>query len=453
MPGKHEIDMVNGPLAGKIIKFTIPFVISSMLQIFYNAADMIVVGRFSGSKALAAVSSTGSLTHLFINVFMGLSVGTSIALSQYIGSRDEKSVYETIHTSIAMSLLFGVFLTAASFFFVTPILRAMGTPDDVMPLSAVYLRIYFLGSPANLLYNYGSAVLRTSGDTKRPLYFLTVSGIVNIILNLVLVICFGLGVVGVAAATVVSQYISAALVAATLMRSSGSCKLIPSKIRIYPKKLVQLLRLGIPASMQGAFFSLSNMLIQSSVNSFGSLAIAGSGASSNIESFTYCAMSAIGQSALVFTGQNVGAKKPERVSRTHLLCIMMVIVSWSLLASITMLFRTQLMSVFLPDDPKAAAYGIRRLKIIICTYFLCGIFEISVGVFRGMGKSMFPSAASLIGVCGLRMLWVFTVFARVHTFECLFLSYPLSWLLTDVFMYVIYIFEFRSMKKKAQDCA
>ncbi len=448
MNSKHEMNMTNGPLAGKIAAFALPLVLSGMLQLFYNAADMVVVGQFSGHRSLAAVSATSSLISLFINFFTGLAVGTNVALSQYIGARNQKDTFETVHTSIAVAIAFGFILMFASFGFVKPFLRLMNTPDDVFHLSATYLQIYFLGSPANLLYNYGSAVMRTTGDTKRPLYFLTVSGIINIILNLILVIIFKLDTTGVAIATVISQYVSAALVMITLVRSSGTCAVIPKSIRIYPKKLIQLIRLGLPAGMQGVMFSVSNIVIQSSVNSFGSLAMSGSGATSNVESFTYIGMNAFAQTALVFTGQNYGAGKTKRILKSTLLCALMAVGAWALIAAATILFDKQLLAIFIPNNPEAMDYAVMRLKIIIYPYFLLAISDCFSNSLIGLGKSIQTATVCMVCICGLRLAWIFTAFKKHHTFKCLFLSYPLSWLAALVIMIIYFTVTYRKLKKE-----
>lgn len=444
----HEIDMINGPLTGKIIRFAVPLMLSSLLQLFYNAADMIVVGRYTGSTALAAVGSTSSVINLAVNMFSGLSVGTSIALSQYIGAADEKSASQTVHTSIALSLVLGTILAIASIFFVNPVLVAMGTPNDILPQADIYLKIYFMGSPAILVYNYGSAIMRTAGDTKRPLYFLTVSGIINIILNLVLVIVFHLGTLGVAIATIVSQYISAFLIFATLLRNEGMCRLVLNKIKITPKKLGQLLYLGIPASLQSIMISLSNIIIQSTVNSFGSLVIAGNSAAANIEGFVYVSMNAFSQAALVFSGQNYGARKLNRLNKIIFICIALITAIWAVLTIAFKFWQEELLAIYLPSDPDAIKYGIIRLSYIMGTYFICGIMEIPVGSLRGMGKSLQPALVSVVGMCLLRVVWIYTVFKLHPTLECLYVSYPISWVVTTLTHFAFYIFVYKKAKKQ-----
>ena len=444
----HEIDMINGPLTGKIIVFAVPLMLSSLLQLFYNATDMIVVGRYTGSTALAAVGSTSSVINLAVNMFSGLSIGTSIALSQYIGAGNEKAASETVHTSVALSLILGAVLAAASIFFVKPILTAMGSPKDILPQAVTYLKIYFLGSPAILLYNYGSAIMRTSGDTKRPLYFLAFSGIINVTLNLVLVIKFHLGTLGVALATIAAQYISAALVFVTLLRNEGVCRIVLRKIKITPKKLGQLLYLGVPASIQAIMFSLSNIIIQSTINSFGSLVIAGNSAASSVEGFVYVAMNAFSQAALVFSGQNYGARKLGRLNKIIFICTALIMITWGILTVVFKFWQEEILAIYLPNDPKAIKYGVLRFSYIMSTYFLCGTMEIPVGSLRGMGKSILPAAVSLIGVCLLRIVWICTVFKSYPTLGCLYISYPVSWVATQAIHYICYIAMYKKAKKQ-----
>lgn len=447
----HEIDMVNGPLTGKIILFSVPLMLSGLLQLFYNATDMIVVGRYTGSTALAAVGSTSSVINLAVNMFSGLSIGTSIALSQYIGAGDKKSASETVHTSIAISLILGTILAIASIFFAKPILTAMGSPKDILPQAVTYLKIYFMGSPAILLYNYGSAIMRTSGDTNRPLYILAFSGLINVSLDLLLVIKFRLGTLGVALATIAAQYLSAALVFITLLRNEDVCKLVFHKIKISRRKLKQLMYLGIPTSIQSTMFSISNIIFQSTINSFGSLVIAGSSAASSIEGFVYAAMNAFSQASLVFSGQNYGAKKLKRLNRIILICSSLIMAVWIILTVIFKFWQRELLAIYLPNDHDAIKYGIIRLSYIMGTYFLCGIMEILVGSLRGMGKSILPAMVSLAGVCLLRIVWLCTVFKLVPTLDCLYASYPISWTITAAIHFMCYALMYRKTKKRLEE--
>lgn len=429
MKKSYEIDMCNGPLLGKILLFSIPLMLSGILQLLFNAADIIVVGRFAGSTALAAVGSTSSLINLLINVFVGLSVGVNVLVARYYGGQKEKDVKETIHTSIATSILSGLLLVVLGLLAAKPMLHLMGTPDDVLDQSVLYMRIYFLGMPVLMVYNFGAAILRAIGDTRRPLYFLFAAGIVNVVLNLFFVLGLGMGVDGVAWATVISEHVSAFLVLRSLMKSKGMLKLHLSKLKITREKLKLIIKIGLPAGMQGAIFSVSNVLIQSSVNSFGSIAMAGNTASSNIEGFVYTAMNAVYQTNLSFTSQNLGGEKYSRIDRIKYICLGVVTVVGMVLGFGAVFAGRSLLGIY-SSDPQVITYGMLRLRIICCTYFLCGIMDCMVGSLRGLGYSVLPMIVSLTGACGLRILWIFTVFAMDRTLDILYLSYPVSWLIT-----------------------
>lgn len=436
-PRGYEIDMCHGPLLKKILIFALPLMLSGMLQLFFNAADIVVVGQFAGSTALAAVGSTGALINLIINVFIGLSVGTNVLVAKYYGGQQAKDLRETVHTSVLISLIFGVFLIAVGVILAEPLLLLMGTPEDVIDQAALYMRIYFIGMPAMMLYNFGAAILRAVGDTKRPLYFLFLAGIINVVLNLFLVIAFHLGVAGVAIATVVSQVVSAVLVTLCLMRSEGPYGLHLKSLGIHKDKLLLMIKIGLPAGMQGAIFSISNVLIQSSINSFGSIAMAGSTAASNLEGFVYNAMNSFHQTALSFTGQNLGGKKYSRINRILFLCIGCVTVTGLVLGVGEYLFATPLLGIY-TSDPKVMEWGMIRLLYVAVPYFICGIMDVMVGSLRGMGSSIVPMIVSLAGACGFRILWIFTVFQWNRSFEVLFLSYPISWLLTAAVHFICF---------------
>ena len=382
----------------------------------FNAADIIVVGRFAGSSALAAVGSTSALINLLINVFVGLSVGVNVLVAKYYGGRREKDMSETVHTAITTSVLSGLFLVVLGLVAAKPLLHLMGTPDDVLSQSVLYMRIYFLGMPVLMLYNFGAAILRAIGDTRRPLYFLFAAGIVNVVLNLFFVIGLGMGVDGVAWATVISEHISALLVLKSLMEAPGALKLSLKNLRIHPKKLKRIIKIGLPAGMQGAIFSISNVLIQSSVNSFGSIAMAGNTASSNIEGFVYTAMNAVYQTNLSFTSQNLGGRKYSRINKIMYICLGVVTVVGLSLGLTAVLGGRMLLGIY-SSDPEVLRYGMLRLGIICTTYFLCGIMDCMVGSLRGLGYSIIPMFVSLTGACGFRVLWVFTVFESYPTLE------------------------------------
>ena len=440
----YEIDMCNGPLLGKILLFAVPLMLSGILQLLFNAADIIVVGRFVGHQALAAVGSTGALINLLINVFIGLSVGTNVMVANYYGAGRYEQVRETVHTSILTSLLCGSALILLGVCLAGPLLSLMGTPDDVLNQAALYMRIYFAGMPVIMLYNFGSAILRAIGDTRRPLYFLLLAGIINVLLNLFFVMQLRLGVAGVALATVLSQAVSAGLVTRTLMKSEGCFRLELSRLKIHPERLRQMIRIGLPAGMQGAIFSISNVLIQSSINSFGSVAMAGSTASSNIEGFVYTSMNAFHQTAISFTSQNYGAGKLNRINRILFLCLGCVTVVGLCMGNLAYCFGNRLLGIY-STDPTVISYGLIRMSYICVPYFLCGLMDVMVGSLRGMGYSIMPMLVSLTGACGLRVLWIFTVFSWSRSLETLFFSYPVSWGITAAVHLACYIL---AMRKK-----
>ena len=443
----YEIDMCNGPLFGKILIFAVPLMLSGMLQLFFNAADIIVVGQFVGHTALAAVGSTGSLINLLVNVFVGLSVGTNVLVARYYGARDAKHLHETVHTSVLTSVLSGTALIVIGLILAEPLLTLMGTPDDVLDQAALYMRIYFVGMPATMLYNFGAAILRAVGDTKRPLYFLFASGVVNVILNLVFVIVFHLGVAGVAIATVISQCISALLVLRCLIHEEGMYRLHLNKLKIHKSRLILMIRIGLPAGMQGAIFSISNVLIQSSVNSFGSVAMAGNTAASNIEGFIYTAMNAFHQTSISFTSQNYGAGKKKRITRILIQCEILVFIVGCVFGNLAYRFGVRLLLIY-STDADVIQYGLIRMGVICTTYFLCGMMDVLVGSLRGLNYAILPMLVSIAGACGLRILWIFTVFQWDRTLFVLYLSYPVSWAITACCHLICYIVVKRHLDKK-----
>ena len=444
---KYEIDMCDGPLLGKIMIFYIPLMLSGILQLLFNAADIVVVGRFAGNEALAAVGSTGSLTNLIVNLFIGLSVGANVLVARFYGAKQDRELTETVQTSVATAIAGGIILIFLGFFLSKPALGWMGTPEDVIAHSVLYMRIYFAGMPFMMVYNFGSAVLRAVGDTKRPLYYLLIAGVVNVVLNLIFVITFSMGVAGVATATVVSQAISAALVVRCLIRTDSAYRLELQGIRIVPDKLLKMVQIGVPAGMQGALFSISNVLIQSSVNSFGSVAMAGNTAASNIEGFVYTAMNAFHQAAISFSGQNYGARKYKRIRKVLLICEVMVVVVGALMGNVAYLFGGTLLKLY-TVDPEVIEYGILRMRIICTPYFLCGMMDVAVGALRGMGYAIMPMLVSLTGACLLRVVWIYTIFQSYRTLECLYFSYPISWGLTFAVHLVCFVIVFRKLLKK-----
>ena len=455
MARSREIDMTNGPLFGKVVQFAIPLALSSMLQLLFNAADVIVVGQFAGSTALAAVGSTGALVNLLVNVFMGVSIGANVMVARARGAGDYKAVHETVHCAMLISVILGAIVAVLGFCVSGFALTLMGSPADVKPLATLYLKIYFLGMPANLVYNFGAAILRAIGDTKRPLYILTAAGVVNVVLNLILVILFHMGVAGVAIATVASQLISAVLIVMCLLQADGAYKLYPSDLRIHKDKLIGMIRIGLPAGIQGSLFSISNVIIQSTVNSFGSIVVAGNAAAANLEGFVYVCMNSLYQSAITFTSQNLGAGKFDRIRHTFRVCTLMVMVVGAVLGMGLFLAGPWLLNIYASGTPEEIEeiirFGMIRLSYVSFTYMLCGMMDVSCGALRGLGRGMVPMAVSLLGACGLRILWVFTIFAAQPTLPCLYISYPVSWAVTWAAHTVCYLVIRRSMERKHQE--
>ena len=447
MARSYEIDMCSGPLIPKILQFSVPLMLSGILQLLFNAADIIVVGQFTGSQAMAAVGSTGSLNNLIINIFIGLSIGSSVLMARYYGAKEERNIHELVHTSVLLSLLSGSVLIVLGLILARPLLTLMGTPYDVIDQAVLYMRIVFLGMPALMTYDFGAGILRAIGDTRRPLAYLFTAGVINVFLNLFFVIVFGMGVAGVALATIISQYTSAALVIRCMMRSDTAYKLSLRELRIYRNKLSQILRIGLPAGVQGAVFSISNVLIQASINSFGSIAVAGNTAASNIEGFVYTSMNAIYQASTNFTSQNVGARKTERIVPVLFSCLMIVTAVGVVLGGAATLFGRQLLGIY-SSDPEVIQYGLGRLHVVCLTYFLCGLMDTACGSIRGLGYSIAPTIVSLTGACGLRIVWIYTLFRMDHTLFNLYLSYPVSWLVTFLIHMICFMFFYRAWRDR-----
>lgn len=446
---KYEIDMCNGPLFGKILLFSLPLMLSGILQLLFNAADMVVAGRWVGSDALAAVGSTGSLINLLVNVFIGLSIGANVLVARYYGAGQDRELGETVHTAVTTAFISGIVLIFIGFFVSPMALELMETPEDVLDQAVLYMRIYFAGMPAMMVYNYGSAILRAVGDTKRPLYFLTCAGVINVLLNLFFIIQCSMGVEGVALATSISQYISAGLVLRCLIKTQGAYRLVPKELRIHAHKLKMMIRIGLPAGLQGAIFSISNVLIQSSVNSFGSVAMAGNSAAANLEGFVYTSMNTFHQTAVSFTGQNYGARQYKRIGRILLYCVIGVTAVGLVMGNFFYLFGHQLLSLYSPE-PEVIAFGLRRLLYICCPYFLCGLMDTMVGTLRGMGYSVMPMLVSLSGACLLRIIWIYTVFRQFRSLEILYISYPFTWLVTLAVHFICFMVVYRKLMKKTE---
>jgi len=427
-----SMNMCEGPLFKKIVLYTIPIICTGLLQLLFNAADLIVVGRFCGSVSVAAVGATGSIINLIVNLFIGLSVGAGVTVAHALGAEHHQSVRRTVHTAIPTAIISGVVLTVIGIAMSTPFLRMMATPDDVINLASIYMKIYFAGMTFSMVYNYGAAILRAAGDSKSPLIYLTIAGVLNVILNVIFIVVFHMDVAGVALATTLSQIVSAALVVRALVKRTDSCRLHLTKMHIYWKPLWKMIIIGVPAGIQGSLFSISNVIIQSSINSFGSVVMSGNAAAGNIEGFVYMAMNSYHQTALNFIGQNIGAKKYDRVSKISWICLLSVFVTGATLGALAYLFGTPLLSMYISDSQEAIKYGLIRLQFICLPYFLCGLMDVSTGVLRGMGSSIAPMFITVIGVCGLRVLWIFTIFQipQYHTLQSLYMSYPITWGLT-----------------------
>lgn len=445
----YEMDMCSGPILSKMLLFAIPLMCSSMLQMLFNAADTIVVGRFAGDNSLAAVGSNASLIGLLTNLFLGLSIGANVLAARYYGAKREKELSETVHTAILLSIFSGIILTVAGCFGARQILIWMQTPKEVLNLASIYLRIYFLGMTATMVYNFGSSILRAVGDTRRPLYFLLGAGVINVILNLIFVIVFQMDVAGVALATVVSQCISAFLVVRCLMHEEGGIRLIPRQLHIYRDKFVGILKIGLPAGVQGIIFSLSNVVIQSSINSFGAVTVAGNSAAANIEAFVYFAMNAFHQATISFTGQNLGAGNYKRINRIVILGEICVTVVGVVFGNLVVLAGKPLLGIY-SSSPRVIEAGMARLKVVSATYALCGMMDVMVGALRGIGYSIMPMLVSLVGVCGLRMIWIATVFQmpEYHTARMVYISYPITWFLTFVVHILCFIWAKRKIEKQ-----
>ena len=445
-------NMLDGPLFLNIVLYTIPIILTSILQLLFNAADLVVVGRFCGSISVAAVGATGSITNLMVNFFIGLSVGAGVTVAHGLGSREDAAVHNTVHTALPTALVSGVVLTIIGVSCSETFLTMMGTPESVLPLSAVYMKIYFAGITFTMVYNFCAAILRAAGDTKSPLIFLSLAGVVNVVLNIFFVTVFHMNVAGVALATTISQGISAVLVVIALMCRTDACRLELKKMRFHKIQLIKMLRIGLPAGIQSSLFAISNVLIQSSVNSFGDVFMSGNAASGNIEGFVYTSLNAFHQTAVNFTGQNAGARQYKRVSKILWICLGCVTVVGIVLGSLAYAFGPQLLSIYITDSPEAISYGMIRLAYICLPYFLCGLMDVSTGALRGLGASFVPMVISILGVCVLRIGWIYTIFQipEYHTPQCLYFSYTVSWLLTFLCQMAAFIIVYRRLTREAR---
>lgn len=430
---KNQLDMTKGPVFKELIIFSVPLILSGVLQLLFNAADVIVVGRFAGDNSLAAVGSTSSFINLMLNLFIGLSIGSSVVSANYFGAGKIRELQNTVHTSMLLSVYSGIGLTILGIVFARPILLMMQAPREVLVLAVLYLRIYFAGISATVIFNFGSALLRAKGDTKRPLYILMVAGVINVILNLIFVICFRMDVAGVALATVISQIFAAVFVVVLLMREEDGFKMEFKTLKIHKYILFHIIKIGLPAGFQGMMFSISNMVIQSSVNSFGPVVIAGSSAGINIEGFVYLAMNGFSQGALTFTSQNMGAGQKDRIKKLVFVSLLTVLVVGEGLGFLVVFFARQILGIY-SQNPLVIEAGIRRLTVICSTYALCGIMDTLSNIIRGIGHSLLPMIVCIIGVCVFRIVWLSTIFLTpaFHTEFIIFVSYPISWAVTFI---------------------
>ena len=438
---KSNQSMLQGPLFKSIVLYTIPIILTSFLQLLFHAADLVVVGRFCGSISVAAVGATGAITNLIVNLFIGLSVGAGVTVAQYLGAREEDAVHRTVHTAIPAALTSGAFVTVLGICFSEKFLQMMSTPADVLPLSSLYMKIYFSGIVFTMVYNFAASILRAAGDTKSPLVFLTVAGVVNVLLNLLFVTVLHMNVAGVALATTISQAISAALVVIALMKRTDACHLNLRKLRFYGLELKKIIRIGLPAGIQSSLFSISNVMIQSSINSFGGVLMSGNAAAGNIEGFVYVSMNAFHQTAVNFIGQNVGAGQYDRVKKIVWTCLGCVTVVGLAVSLSAYAFDEALLSIYITDSQEAISYGLLRLSYVCIPYFICGLMDVSTGALRGMGASFAPMVISVLGVCGIRIGWIMTVFQipQFHTPASLYLSYLFSWALTFVIQMFVFV--------------
>lgn len=439
MKKKYEMDMCSGSVLQKMLLFALPLMCSGVLQLLFNAADIIVVGRYAGDNSLAAVGANTALINLFTNLFIGLSVGANVIAAREFGAKKDTELQKTVHTSMLLGLYSGILLAVLGICLTGRILVLMQTPGEILGLASLYLKIFFLGMPASMVYNFGSALLRSVGDTRRPLYYLLTAGVINVILNLIFVISLQMDVAGVALATIISQYISAVLVVRCLMLEKSAIQLKMSALRFDFKKFRSILQIGLPAGFQGIVFSLSNVVIQSSVNLFGEIVVAGNSAASNLEGFVYIAMNSFYQAALSFTSQNYGAGKEDRIRRILFCAEGCVIVTGLSLGWLSYLFGESLLRIY-SSNVQVIEAGMVRMAIIMTTYALCGMMDVMVGMLRGLGYSFMPMVVSLIGACGLRLVWIATVFRipSFHTVSTVYLSYPITWIITFLVHVICY---------------
>lgn len=439
-----KVDMLNGPLFMKILIFALPLAASSLLQQLFNSVDVAVVGRFASSKALAAVGSNAPVISLLINLFIGISMGANVVISNHLGQRDEQSIRHAISTVTLIALISGLLLMCIGVGVARPILELMDTPPDVLDMAVLYLRIYFIGIPFFLIFNFGAAILRSVGDTRRPLYILVVAGIINTVLNLIFVIGFGMSVEGVAIATAVANAVSAACIIKLLRKEPGALQLQFKHLRIYKKELKRMLQIGVPAGLQGMVFSISNVIVQSAINGYGSAAIAGSAAAVNFEYYCYYIIVACNGAAISFIGQNYGAQKYDRVRRIYRICLLMGVVG-CFIANALFTWQNEFFLSFFTTDPEVIRYGAIRMEGVLLFQFIACSYEVTGSALRGMGESMLPTIMTVFGTCVLRIIWVFAVLPHYEGFAHLMQVYPLSWVLTGLMVIIAYNVKMRQL--------
>jgi len=448
---KKNIDMLQGPLGSNILRYAVPIMLTSLLQLLFNAADLVVVGQFCGSISVGAVSATGSITGLIINLFIGFSVGAGVAVAHGLGGKQDEEVHRTVHTALLTAIVSGVFLTVVGVVLTPNLLELMKTPENVLPLSTVYMRVYFCGMVFTMVYNFSASILRAVGDTKTPLIYLSTAGVINVVLNVFFVTVFHMNVAGVALATAISQGFAAAMVVRTLTRRTDACRLLLKELRFYKKQLIKIISIGLPAGIQASMFSISNVIIQSSINSFNSDAIvSGSGAAANIEGFVYVIMDCFNLAAVNFVGQNAGAHQFPRIKKIYGICIGYVMLFGIISGAAVCLLGEQLLSIYINDSAEAINYGVIRFKYVVAPYFICGCMNVSTGSLRGLGSSFVPMVISILGVCGIRLVWIYTIFQNplYHTLDSLYFSYPISWILTFILQTAAFIVVYKLKSRK-----
>lgn len=449
---RKEIDMLHGPLAWPLVTYAIPIMLTSILQLLFNAADLVVVGAYCGSMSVAAVGATGAITNLIVNLFIGLSVGAGVAVAHGIGSQERQQVSDTVHTAVPLALVSGVFLTVLGVGFSRKILQAMGTPEEVLSLAATYMEIYFLGITFNMVYNFCAAMVRAAGDTRTPLVILTAAGVLNVILNIVFVKYLSRNVDGVAMATTISEALSAFAILWVMARRTDSVRLNFKKLRFRAEPLGKMLRIGIPAGIQSCMFSLSNVLLQSAVNSFGAVAVSGNAAVANLEGFMYVIENSFHQTAVNYVGQNCGAMQYGRVKKVTWLCLGYATIAGLLFGSLMCAFAPQLLSLYITDSQEAIQIGVARMFVDILPYFIFGLQDVLTGALRGIGASFTSMILTVLGICGVRVLWIYTVFQipRFHNQTMLYVSYPVSWFVTLIVQLAAFLIVFGRLQKKAK---